>query len=116
MRVKTPNTVIVFSNSTPMAEQLSKDRWRIYEIMDDRLCKSTKNPGLPYYTTEPAYKTEVQKSTKKRKAATDNKSIKKQKTHHMTSSEAEREYDFNYEPEPDSDDMKSEDESEHCEN
>ena len=37
LKVKTPNTVIVFSNSPPKTHQLSKDRWRIYEIQNDLL-------------------------------------------------------------------------------
>ena len=40
---KTPNTVMVFSNEHPRTEALKKDRWRIYEIIDEELCH--KNPS-----------------------------------------------------------------------
>ena len=39
---KAPNTVIVFSNEHPRTEALKKDRWRIYEIIDEELYH--KNP------------------------------------------------------------------------
>ena len=32
LKIKTPNTVIVFSNTFPDANKLSKDRWSVYEI------------------------------------------------------------------------------------
>ena len=35
---KTPNTVVVFSNSSPNTSYLSADRWRVYAIKDNRLC------------------------------------------------------------------------------
>ena len=35
--IKTPNTVIVFSNTFPETSELSKDRWKIFEIKDDDL-------------------------------------------------------------------------------
>ena len=38
---KTPNTVIVFSNGYPRTEALKKDRWRVYEIIDEDLCDKT---------------------------------------------------------------------------
>ena len=37
LRIKTPNTVIVFSNSLPCVTKLSKDRWIIFEIIGDEL-------------------------------------------------------------------------------
>ena len=37
LRFKTPNTVIVFSNRIPRMHSLSKDRWKIFGITDDRL-------------------------------------------------------------------------------
>ena len=49
IRFKTPNVVIVFSNSIPAIRQLSKDRWRVYDItntglkrIDDQLWKQRK--------------------------------------------------------------------------
>ena len=32
LKIKTPNTVIVFSNNYPIVDSLSKDRWVVYEI------------------------------------------------------------------------------------
>ena len=40
---KTTNTVMVFSNEHPRTEALKKDRWRIYEIIDEELYH--KNPS-----------------------------------------------------------------------
>ena len=37
LRIKTPNTVIVFSNRNPRMRSLSKDRWKIYFITADGL-------------------------------------------------------------------------------
>ena len=37
LKIKTPNTVLVFSNSLPNKTQLSADRWKIYEIHDNEL-------------------------------------------------------------------------------
>ena len=37
--LKTPNTVIVFSNHYPTKSQLSEDRWEIYAIEDNQLVK-----------------------------------------------------------------------------
>ena len=37
LKIKTPNTVIVFSNSYPNMDQLSADRWKIYEIVGNDL-------------------------------------------------------------------------------
>ena len=34
---KIPNTVMIFSNEFPKTDALKKDRWRIYEIMDEEL-------------------------------------------------------------------------------
>ena len=44
---KTPNTVIVFSNEFPMTGALKKDRWRIYEIIDEELCHKTPSTSKP---------------------------------------------------------------------
>ena len=41
VKIQTPNTVIVFSNSLPDCAQLSKDRWKIYKISGDELCRTT---------------------------------------------------------------------------
>ena len=41
VKIKTPNTVIVFSTSLPDCTQLSKDRWKIYKISGDELCRIT---------------------------------------------------------------------------
>ena len=38
LKIKIPNTVIVFSNSFPLQSQLSMDRWKIFEICGDKLC------------------------------------------------------------------------------
>ena len=37
IRFKTPNTVMVFSNSYPTLDKLSRDRWRIYNANKDKL-------------------------------------------------------------------------------
>ena len=37
VKIKTPNTVIVFSNSSPDISQLSRDRWRVHKISGDEL-------------------------------------------------------------------------------
>ena len=37
LKIQTPNTVIVFSNSFPQQSQLSVDRWKIFEIRGDTL-------------------------------------------------------------------------------
>ena len=37
VKVQTPNTIIVFSNSWPDCDQLSNDRWKVYEIVKDEL-------------------------------------------------------------------------------
>ena len=37
IKIKTPNTVMVFSNSFPQTNQLSEDRWKIYHIREDKL-------------------------------------------------------------------------------
>ena len=37
LKIKSPNIVIVFSNSHPTTSQLSNDRWKIYEIIGDEL-------------------------------------------------------------------------------
>ena len=37
LKIKTPNTVIVFSNSLPSTSQLSADRWKIFEIHENGL-------------------------------------------------------------------------------
>ena len=37
IKIKTPNTVIVFSNSRPERKSLSPDRWRIFERFNDSL-------------------------------------------------------------------------------
>ena len=38
LRIQTPNTVLIFSNSFPERVQLSDDRWKIHEICDNKLC------------------------------------------------------------------------------
>ena len=42
IKLKTPNTVIVFSNSYPSINQLSSDRWNIMEIKNDNLFKDSR--------------------------------------------------------------------------
>ena len=42
LKLQTPNTVIVFSNSPPSTDQLSTDRWKIFEIRDNILCRKLK--------------------------------------------------------------------------
>ena len=44
---KTPNTVMVFSNEHPRTEALKKDRWRIYEIIDEELCHKNSSTSKP---------------------------------------------------------------------
>ena len=40
VKIKTPNTIIVFSNKNPDVDQLSKDRWKIYYIRGSELCEN----------------------------------------------------------------------------
>ena len=37
----TPNMVVVFSNEKPDVGQMSKDRWKIFQIRDDDLLDAT---------------------------------------------------------------------------
>ena len=37
IRFKVPNILIVFSNSPPNTKELSKDRWKIFRILEDEL-------------------------------------------------------------------------------
>ena len=46
LKIKTPNTVIVFSNSHPNMDQLSADRWKIYEIVGNDLKYTEKRDSL----------------------------------------------------------------------
>ena len=39
IKIKTPNIVIVFSNSPPERKSLSADRWRIFSIIEGELCE-----------------------------------------------------------------------------
>ena len=41
LKFKTPNIVVVFSNEAPEVKQLSKDRWKIFQIRDDDLIDVT---------------------------------------------------------------------------
>ena len=41
LKFKTPNIVVVFSNEAPEVKQLSKDRWKIFQIRDDDLIDAT---------------------------------------------------------------------------
>ena len=41
LKFRTPNVVIVFSNTDPDMTQLSKDRWRVYYINEKRLSGQT---------------------------------------------------------------------------
>ena len=41
LKFKTPNIVVVFSNEAPEVKQLSKDRWKIFQIRDDDLLDAT---------------------------------------------------------------------------
>ena len=41
LKFKTPNIVVVFSNEAPEVNQLSKDRWKIFQIRDDDLIDAT---------------------------------------------------------------------------
>ena len=57
VKIKTPNTVIVFSNSWPDCTQLSNDRWKIYKIFEDELHRITnlskiKKKVNPYESTK----------------------------------------------------------------
>ena len=53
---KTPNTVIVFSNSFPNMEALKKDRWRVYEIIGADLYDKTLLSTKPKLHVIKAYK------------------------------------------------------------
>ena len=37
LKIKTPNTVMVFSNDFPDKPSLSRDRWKIYQIIENKL-------------------------------------------------------------------------------
>ena len=37
----TPNIIVVFSNEIPDIDQLSKDRWKIFQIRDEDLLDAT---------------------------------------------------------------------------
>ena len=41
LKFKTPNTVVVFSNEKPDVSELSKDRWKIFQIRDNDLIDLT---------------------------------------------------------------------------
>ena len=41
LKFHTPNAVVVFSNEKPDVKQLSKDRWKIFNIKDDDLIDAT---------------------------------------------------------------------------
>ena len=41
LKFHTPNTIVVFSNEMPGVDQLSKDRWKIFQIRDDDLLDAT---------------------------------------------------------------------------
>ena len=41
LKFHTPNTVVVFSNEKPDVGQMSKDRWKIFQIRDDDLLDAT---------------------------------------------------------------------------
>ena len=43
LKFHTPNVVVVFSNERPEVGQLSKDRWKIFQIRDDDLLDATEN-------------------------------------------------------------------------
>ena len=54
LKIQTPNTVIVFSNSLPTITQLSDDRWKVYEILKDKLfAKSTSSVILSSRKVDP---------------------------------------------------------------
>jgi hypothetical protein len=41
LKFHTPNTIVVFSNEMPDVDQLSKDRWKIFQIRDEDLFDAT---------------------------------------------------------------------------
>ena len=41
LKFHTPNIIIVFSNEMPDVDQLSKDRWKIFQIRDEELLDAT---------------------------------------------------------------------------
>ena len=41
LKFNTPNTVVVFSNEKPDVTELSKDRWKIFQIRDNDLIDVT---------------------------------------------------------------------------
>jgi hypothetical protein len=43
LKFHTPNIVVVFSNEKPDIKQLSKDRWKIFQIREDDLLDATDN-------------------------------------------------------------------------
>ena len=60
LKLQTPNTVIVFSNSPPSTDQLSTDRWKIFEIRDNILCRKVQsNIGQRRVNTSLGTKNEI---------------------------------------------------------
>ena len=43
LKFHTPNMIVVFSNEKPDVGQLSKDRWKIFQIREDDLLDATDN-------------------------------------------------------------------------
>ena len=41
LKFHTPNMVVVFSNEKPDVGQMSKDRWKIFQIRDEDLLDAT---------------------------------------------------------------------------
>ena len=41
LKFHTPNIIVVFSNEMPDVDQLSKDRWKIFQIRDEELLDAT---------------------------------------------------------------------------
>ena len=43
LKLHTPNTFVMFSNEKPDVGQMSKDRWKIFQIRDEDLLDATEN-------------------------------------------------------------------------
>ena len=41
LKFHTPNIIVVFSNEKPDVGQMSKDRWKIFQIRDEELLDAT---------------------------------------------------------------------------
>ena len=72
IKFKTPNTVMVFSNTNPSSGFLSKDRWQKYKIEDNILKTLTRNNRLVAVNSVPVEIYSTEKQIKKDKYTNNN--------------------------------------------